>query len=162
MNNQNALLIFWIIFGFICITAIESIIFLTTRLALIIQALSGIPPSIMEFSMPISVVLIYLLSAYLIIKNVSANLDHDQSYLVLPSNKKFVSIFIIAIALKPLTYRGYSLFLEYSNWFENIDTALFLSISGWTQISVELSRWLILLFLGIISFRKLKAVKNNN
>lgn len=67
MNKENTLLILWVIFGFVFISAIDSILYFVIHLIYFAKSELGVSYQIMKYSVPILTLILYILATFLIL-----------------------------------------------------------------------------------------------
>ena len=162
MNKENVLLILWIIFGFIFISGIDSILYFITYLIYFTKSELGLSYGIMKFSMPIITLISYVLTTFLILKKIKLNSNSSGIYLTKFPKRIFIILALIALTLNPITHKLSGLYAEHSTRMENIDTSDFLQVYGWMTSGIYFSRWLILIILSILFIKKLNLIENKN
>lgn len=162
MSKENILLVLWIIFGFIFITAIDSILYFITYLIYFTKSEFGLSYKIMSFSMPIFTLILYTLTTFFIFKKTKVKSNSNGIYLTKFPKKLFLGLSLIALLLKPITYKLSELYGQHSTTMENIDPFDFLQVYGWMTFGINFSRWLILIILIIIFLKKLNLIENKN
>jgi hypothetical protein len=162
MNKENVLLVLWIIFGFIFISGIDAILYFITYLIYFTKSESGLSYGIMKFSMPITTLILYVLTTVLILKRIKLNSNSTGIYLTKFPKKLFIGLAVIAIFLNPITHKLSGLYAEHLTTVENIDTSDFLQVYGWMTTGIHSSRWLVLIILTILFLKKLNLIENKN
>ena len=162
MNKENVLLILWIIFGFIFISGIDSILFFITYLIYFAKSELGLSYGIMKYSMPIITLILYVMTTFLILKKLKLNSNSSGIYLTKFPKRIFIILALIALTLNPITHKLSGLYAEHSTRMENIDASDFLQVYGWMTSGIYFSRWLILITLSILFIKKLNAIENKN
>jgi hypothetical protein len=162
MNKENVLLILWIIFGFIFISGIDSILYFLTYLIYFAKSELGLSYGIMTYSMPIITLILYILTTVLIFKKLKLNSNSSGIYLTRFPKRIFIVLALIALTLNPLTHKLSGLYAEHSTRMENIDTYDYLKVYGWMTTGIYFSRWLIIIFMSILFIKKLNLIENKN
>jgi hypothetical protein len=162
MNKENVLLVLWIIFGFVFISGIDSILYFITYLVYFTKSELGLSYGIMKFSIPIFTLILYLLTTYIIIKRIKQQTNSDGIYLTKFPKKTFIGLALLAIILNPITNKLSGLYAEHSTPIENTDYSDLLQVYGWMNMGIGFSRWLVLIILTILFFKKLKLIENKN
>jgi hypothetical protein len=162
MNKENILLVLWIIFGFIFISGIDSILHFITYLIYFAKSELGLSYGIMKFSIPIITLILYAATTFLIFKRIKLQSNSAGIYLTKFPKKLFIGLTLIALFLKPITHKLSGLYAEHSTAMENMDTSDFLQVYGWMTFGISFSRWLILIILIILFLKKLKLIENKN
>ncbi|WP_308994021.1 hypothetical protein QLS71_002470 [Mariniflexile litorale] len=162
MNKENVLLILWIIFGFIFISGIDSILFFITYLIYFAKSELGLSYGIMKYSMPIITLILYVLTTFLILKKLKLNSNSSGIYLTKFPKRIFILLALIALTLNPITHKLSGLYAEHSTRMENINSSDFLQVYGWMTSGIYFSRWFILIALSILFIKKLNGIENKN
>ena len=162
MTKENSLLILQIIFGFIFISGVDSILYFITYLIYFTKSELGLSYELMKFSMPIMTLISYVLSFFLILKKIKLNSNSSGIYLTKFPKRIFIILALIALTLNPITHKLSRLYAQHSTRMENIDTSDFLQVYGWMTSGIYFSRWLILIILSILFIKKLNLIENNN
>lgn len=162
MDKENVLLILWIIFGFIFVSGIDSILYFVVYLIYFAKSELGLSYGIMKFSMPIITLILYVLTTFLIFKKLKLDSNSSGIYLTKFPKKRFIVLAVIALTLNSITHKLSGLYAEHSTRMENIDTSEFLQVYGWMTSGIHLSRWLILIVLSILFIKKLNGIENEN
>ena len=161
MKKENILLILWIVFGFIFITAIDSILYFIINLIYIGLAELGISYKIMTIIVPITTLILYLLTASIMINRIKIKSKISGIYLTEFPKKLIIILGVIAFALPPITNKLSGLYAENITENTNIGMSEYLTFYGWFHTSIGVSQLLILAILVIISLIKLKNLNNN-
>ncbi len=162
MNKKNVLLILWIIFGFIFISGIDSILFFITYLIYFAKSELGLSYGIMKYSMPTITLILYVLTTFSILKKLKLNSNSSGIYLTKFPKRIFIVLALIALTLNPITHKLSGLYAEHSTRMENIDASDFLQVYGWMTSGIYFSRWLIIIILSIFYIKKLNGIENKN
>jgi ABC-type Fe3+-siderophore transport system permease subunit len=162
MNKENVLIILWVIFGFIFISGIDSILYFIVYLIYFGQSELGLPYEIMKYSMPIIALILYVLTTFLIYKKLKLNSNSSGIYLTKFPKRIFIALALIALALNSITHKLSGLYAEHASRMENIDTSGFLQAYGWMTTGIYFSRLLIILILSIFFIKKLNLIENKN
>jgi hypothetical protein len=162
MNKENVLLILWILFGFMFISGIDSILYFIVYLIYFGKSELGLSYGIMKYSMPIITLILYILTTFLIFKKLKLISNSSGIYLTKFPKKLFIGLAIIAIFLNPITHKLSGLYAEHSTSMENIDASDFLQFYGWMTMGIGISRWFVLIILAILFLKKLNLLENKN
>ena len=154
MTKENSLLILQIIFGFIFISGVDSILYFITYLIYFTKSELGLSYELMEFSMRIMTLISHVLSFFLILKKIKLNSNSSGIYLTKFPKRIFIILALIALTLNPITHKLSRLYAQHSTRMENIDTSNFLQVYGWMTSGIYFSRWLILIVLSILFIKK--------
>ena len=161
-GKENVLLILWIIFGFVFISGIDSILYFITYLIYFTKSELGLSYGIMKYSMPIITLILYVLTTFLILKKIKLKSNSNEIYLTEFPKTIFIVLALIALVLNPIMHKLSGLYAEHSTRMENIDTSDFLQAYGWMTAGIYFSRWLILIILSILFIKKLNQIENKN
>jgi hypothetical protein len=162
MNKENVLLVLWIIFGFVFISGIDSILYFITYLVYFTKSELGLSYVIMKFSMPIFTLILYILTTFLIYKRIKLNSNTTGIYLTKFPKKLFIGLALIAIFLNPITNKLSGLYTSNLTRIEEINTIDFLEVYGSMTLGINLSRWLVLIILTIVFLKQLNLIENKN
>lgn len=162
MKKENALLVLWIIFGFVFISGIDSILYFIVNLIYFAKSELGLSYGIMKFSMPITTLILYTLTTFLIFKRIKHQSNLRGIYMTKFPKKLFIGLALIAIFLNPITHKLAGLYAEHATTMENIDSSGFLQFYGWMTLGIGVSRWLVLIILAILFLKKLNLIENKN
>ena len=162
MNKENVLLILWIIFGFIFISGIDSILYFITYLIYFTESELGLSYGFMKYSMPIITLILYVLTTFMILKKLMLYSNSSGIYLTKFPKIMFVVLALSSLTLNPITQKLSSLYAKHSDRMENIEISDFLQVYGWMTSGIYFSRWLILITLSILFIKKLKVIENKN
>jgi len=162
MKKENTLLILWIIFGFVFVRAIDSLLFLFTHLVYFGTTVIGIPYDILKFIIPAITFASYILAVTILLKKLKTNSKSTGIYLNEFPKRLFTVSILIAIFLNPVTHKLSGLFAEYNAVNLSENTIEYLTLYSWMNIGINFSRWIILIALAYIYFDKYKAevIKN--
>jgi len=159
MNKKNNLLILWIIFGFVFVTAIDSILNLFTHLVYFVGSELGISYMILQYTIPLITLISYLLTTVIILKKIKTNSSSNGIYLIQFPKTQFIVFASIAVFVNPIINKLSGLYSvnNVSNLEENIIEVL--SFYGWMISGIWVSRWLVLLVLIFVFLKKLNTNK---
>lgn len=97
MKKENTLFILWIIFGFVFIHAIDSILYLFTYLVYFGTSEIGISYNILTFVIPIITFTSYILATIILLKKLKINSKSTGIYLTEFPKRIFTILILIAI-----------------------------------------------------------------
>ncbi|TBW27179.1 hypothetical protein [Gramella sp. KN1008] len=162
MDKEKTLIILWIIFGFVFVTAIDSIIYFIIHLMYFGLAELKVSYNVMTYIFPVLTFSIYALIAILVVKKINKNsnkqvLQFDE----FPKNLLIILSTVILI-LYPLTNKFSGLYAEYSSGNTLIEIGEYLTFYGWFNIGFTISQILVLIGLAAYSIVKLKNFKQTN
>jgi len=162
MRKENYLFVLWIIFGFVFIQAIDSILQFITYTFYIGLSAIGISFKNLTILIPILTFGTYLFATMLLVKRIKIKSDIDGIYFKDFHRNNFIIFIIIAIFLSPITYKLSGLYLEHSDAIQNSNNSDFISFYGWMTFGINTSKWLILIYLGFIYLNKYNRRKQEN
>ena len=103
MKKENILLAFWVLFGYLFISAITSIIYFMLHLIFFGLNELGVSIEIMKFILPTSTFILYGIVAVILIKQVDFHSKISKIYLTKFPRKLIITSAIIAFTLSPIT-----------------------------------------------------------
>ncbi|MFT6417667.1 MAG: hypothetical protein ACJARZ_003035, partial [Dokdonia sp.] len=103
MTNQKTLLILWIIYGFVFIQAVDSVLFFLSHLAYFATVGLGVPYSILNFVLPCITISLYLATAYLFLKKAGTESQESGILFTKFPKRQLIILFVLAITVIPLT-----------------------------------------------------------
>ncbi len=159
MSKENILLVIWIIFGFIVVSAIDSVLQFITYLIYFASSELRIPYRVLTFAIPIITLVLYVSTTFMLIKKIKTKSNSVGIYLTKFPKKSLIFLAFIAILLKPITHKLSGLYTEHSMYFEEIDTMDYIQVYGWMTMGIGVSRWIVLILLIIIFINKLNSIK---
>jgi hypothetical protein len=162
MRKENVLLILWIIFGFVFIEALDSILVFFTHLAYFGLTASGVSFKIQTFIIPILTLTLYVFSTILILKKIKTSSGSDGIYLTDFPRKAFIVFAIIAIFLGPITNKLAGLFSVENDAIRNSIEADFISFYGWMTLGINMSKWIIMIVLSFLFINRYNNVAEPN
>lgn len=161
MNKENILLILWIVFGFIFITAIDSILYFILHLIYFGLVELGVSYKILTYVIPITTLALYIITTIILLKRIKTKSKTSGIYLTEFPKNKIIIFGIIAFALSPITNKLSGLFTV--NAIENMNAPYseYLGFYGWFHASFGISQLIILGFLVVTALIKLKKMNIN-
>lgn len=162
MNEKNTLLILWIIFGFIFITAIDSILYLITYLLYFVKFELGLSLEIMYYSMPISTLILYVLTTFFIFRRLKVKSNIEGIYLINFPKKVFIGLALISLVLNPITNKLSGLYAENLVSTHDFEVSEYFGLYGMMTLGINSSRWLIFIVLIMLFLNKLSLLQNKN
>lgn len=161
MKKENILLVLWIIFGFVFVMAIDSILYFIMYLLYFGISELGVSYEIIKYFMPITTLILYILTALLMYKRITLRSNSTGIYLTTFPKKLFIGLALIALFLNPLTNFLSQLYItnavvtmEMNKTYETLE------VHSWMLIANGWSRWLVLVILAILFLRKLNKIEN--
>ncbi|MCZ4408342.1 hypothetical protein O3Q51_05950 [Cryomorphaceae bacterium 1068] len=154
MNKERTLLILWIIFGFVFIQAVDSLLYLAIHLVYFATLSIGMSYSILNFLLPAVTVSFYLLAIVLLLKKFK--IDSSVSGILLTEFPKrlFITLLIAGVVLNPITNRLSGLFGEFGPVRLTGSASELLEFYGWMHMWIGVARWGSLIILGLIYLNK--------
>lgn len=144
MNEEKQLRIIWIVFGFIFITAVDSILYLLVHLIYFAMSELGLSHMALIVLIPLLTLLLYVLTAYLIYKR-STSRTNNQIKKQLDSPKKSTLILLLATSILLPIATNYldGLYATNLDW-NNIEARDYLASYGWKSLGIQASRWIVI------------------
>jgi len=161
MNKENILLLLWIIFGFVFILAIESILYFVIHLIYFGFAELGVSYRMMTFIIPLITFILYILTTYAIINRIKTKSKTSAIYLTEFPKKLIIFLSIIILTLTPLTNKLSGLYAENLSVNTLLEKGEYLIFYGWLDLSFVISPALILIALVVFSLKKLNNLNKN-
>lgn len=160
MNKENTLLVLWILFGFMFISAIDSFLRLLTFSIYVLKSELGLSYKILTFSMPLVTLTLYSLITFFILRKLKS--DVSGIYLTKFPKILFIGSFLVTLLLNPLTNRLSRLYSERLTSIKNANVYDVLEVHEWMSSGIGFSRWIILIILAFIFLNKLNKTINKN
>jgi hypothetical protein len=154
MKKENTLLILWIIYGFVFIRAIDSLLFLFTNLVYFGTSQIGIPDSKLKFIIPVITLLSYAFTAIFVLKRIKTNSNSTGIFLSEFPKHLFTVLILIAIFLNPITNKLTGLFAEYNTTVLSGNGKEFVDLYGSMQVGLGFSRWITLIVMAYIYYNR--------
>ena len=158
MTKENILLVLWIVFGFLFVTAIDSILYFTIHLIYFGFSELEISYKIMEVVIPIITLILYGLTAIVLIKRVKLKSKISGIYLIEFPKNITILLGVIAFTLPPITNKLSGLYAENISGNENIDMPEYLNFYGLFNTGFGISQLAVLLVLLIVFLTRLKRL----
>jgi len=163
MHKKN--LVLWLIFGFVLVTALSSIVDFLTHLIYFGNSELGIPNNIMKFTIPLSSLGLYAIATLILLKWVNnipdlSALSNDQV-----PKRIFIAFTTIAILLPLATnkiWAVYDVYIQESIEYSSTNSLDFLELYGWMNAGPYLSQWLTIIVIAAVYYKNLKKKKNKN
>ena len=159
MGKENRLLILWIIFGFVFVAAVDSILYFTVHLIYFAASEFGSSYNFLTYFIPILTLILYGLTTLLFIQNLKYKSETDGIYLKQFPTKNFTILALLAILLNPITNKLSGLYGEYITSTIEATFADYLNFYGWMNFGFGLARWLIVISLVIFYNKKIKPAE---
>ncbi len=154
MNKERTLIILWIIFGFVFIQAVDSILYLFMHLVYFATVSIGISYSILNFVLPAVTVSSYLFTIILLLKKIKIDSPTNGILLTIFPKRLFISLLILAIVLNPVTNKLSGLFAEFASDLQMENPTEFIEFYEWMHMGIGLARWSSVLIIGLIYLNK--------
>ncbi|NEN25293.1 hypothetical protein G3O08_17490 [Cryomorpha ignava] len=158
MNREKTLLILWIIYGFVFVQAVDSVLFFLTQLVYFGTISIGISYSILNYLLPVVTIALYLTTILFLLKKIKNTSSTSGILLTEFPKKQFLILTILAIVLNPLTHKLSGLFAEYFSYLQNEDISGYLEFYGWMHMGIGIARWSSIVLLAMIFLRKHNTV----
>ena len=162
MRKENVLLILWIIFGFVFIEALDSILVFFTHLIYFGLTTSGVSFKIQTFIIPILTLVLYVLSTILILKKIKTSSGSDGIYLTDFPKKTFTVLAIIAIFLGPISNKLAGLYVVDNDAIKNSVHDDFISFYGWMTFGLNMSKWIVMIVLVFLFINRYNTKDEHN
>lgn len=154
MKKENRLLILWIIYGFIFIKAIDSILYFFTHVVYFSELELDVNFIIAKYSVPIITFIIYNAVTFILLKKINTDSDSKGIYLNQFPKKSFLILATLAIFLLPITNELSSLYTRHHLEFHNTSSNDYLEVYGWMHTGLLISRWFVVITLIVIYLKK--------
>lgn len=161
MNKENILLILWIIFGFVFVIAVESILYFLIHIFYFGLAEIGISYNVMTYVFPIITLISYSLTALFLLKRIKTKSKASGIYLTEFPKKLIIILTIIILILTPLTNKLSGIYAESISENTLLEMGEYLTFYGWFNLGFAISQTLVLIAMVWFSLIKLKEIKNN-
>lgn len=162
MKKEKNLLVLWIIFGFLFITAIDSILYFVLHMILFGLTELEISVKILKLVIPTITLTLYGLTTYILIKWISQKSNTSKIYLSNFPKKLIVLTAIVAFTLAPITNLLAGIYSGHVGIIENFDAREYLDFFyDWFQNSLTISRWAVIIVLLFVFIAKLKSLNKS-
>ena len=161
MNKENILLILWIIFGFVFVIAIESILYFLIHLLYFGLAELGISYNIMTYVFPIITLILYSLTALFLLKRIKTKSTTSGIYLTEFPKNLLIILTLVVFILTPLTNKLSGIYAESASENTLLEMGEYLRFYGWFNLGFVISQTLVLMAMVGFSLIKLKEIKKN-
>ena len=159
MSKENILLVLWILFGFLFITAINATIYFVVYLMYFGLYEMGVSHKILKVLLPIITVIFYALTTYFLVKGGSLKSKISGIYLTEFPIKLTIILGAIALAIKPITKELSSLYTDHisgkENWNKDEFFEFFMSVTA----SFGVCKMIFIIVLLVLFLTKLKHLK---
>ncbi|MGB6035869.1 MAG: hypothetical protein WBG42_06345 [Cryomorphaceae bacterium] len=156
MKTEKSIIVLWIIFGFVCIHAIDSILFFLIHLIYLGTVTVGMAFSTLKIVLPILTVGIYLSTTFFTLNRIKANSGIlDLSLTKLPKNQFFV-LLLLAIVLQLITTKLSGLFAEWISSSLDHNTSEFLALYGFFHMGIGIARWASIIVLALVYLNQVR------
>jgi hypothetical protein len=163
MKIEKHLIVLWIIFGFILVTGIDSILYFVIHLIYFSVAEMKVSYNIMTFIFPILTFILYSFTAIFVLKKLNKSSINYKLPLYKFPKKPLLIFSLIILILYPLTNKLSGVYYaEYLNNNTMIEMGEYLIFYGWFNIGFTISQILVLLGLATYSFFQLKKLNSRN
>lgn len=166
MHKKNTLLVLWIIYGFIFINAINSILYFIVHIFYFVGLQVQLNYKLLLWIIPILTLILYLSTTFFILKNIKTKSVISGIYLIKFPIKSVIIFGIIGMFLNPFTNKLQGLFYEYRYDFiisdNYLSTEEWLASSGMLYFGIGISQWLVLIVLLIFYWKNYKSDMKTN
>ncbi|MFZ6051038.1 hypothetical protein [Halocola ammonii] len=153
MKEKTITTVLWIVYGFVLIQACDSVIYSITQIALIGHLALGVSYGLMNFTMPLMIIVFYLLTTSFLLKKARQISDRISPV-----------VFLVTIAIFALARFGRSFLWDFSRpadygYPESLSAeSNFLEIYGNLHVIQSISLWTSIILVAMVSYRKLKKL----
>jgi hypothetical protein len=161
MNKENILLILWIIFGFVFVIAIESILYFLIHLLYFGLAELGISYNVMTYIFPIITLILYSLTALFLLKKIKTKSKSSGIYLTEFPKRLIIILTLVIFILTPLTNKLSGIYAESASENTLLKIGEYLRFYGWFNLGFVISQTLVLMAMVGFLLIKLKEIKKN-
>ena len=166
MDSKNKSLIFWGIYSFVFIRAIDSILYFIINILFFVGIQSKLASDLLVYLIPIISLILYTITTIIVLRKLNIKALRREVY---PNNFNitlFILLVVIGITLNPLVNKLSGYYIE--NQYETVISENYLTIgqwlhlNGWMDFVIEVSRWIIIIILGVLYWKKNKKTNHNN
>lgn len=162
MNKNRTLLILWIIYGFVFIKGIDSLLYLFIHLVYFGTSSLGLSYPVLTFIIPAITLVSYFATVLILILKINISSDTSGVLLTEFPKRQFLLLMLAAIAVLPLTNKLTELYSEYMGGYERENVSDFIAFHSWKVLGFAFARGASLAVLGLIYMRKYNLEKENN
>jgi hypothetical protein len=162
MSKENALLVLWIIFGFVFIQALDAIINLFNNLIYFGLSELSISYTILKFLIPIISLSTYIIVVIAVLKKIKTKSNSSGIYLTEFPRAGFIILALIAIFLNPFTNKLAGLYAENNSFIQSENSKDYIEFYGWKTMGMHLSKWVILITLVFVYLTKYNSRRIKN
>jgi len=155
MSKENRLLILWIIFGFILVTAIDAVLTSLTYAISFTSVKLGLSLSTLSIAIPVITVVLYGLTTYLVLRKIKTDSAIKGIYLTEFPRKTFAIAAFTAIILNGVTNKFNGLAFENTTELNSSLDAL--TLYGNVESGLWISKWIIVV---VLAWTYLKNINN--
>ena len=160
MKKENILLAFWVLFGYLFISAITSIIYFMLHLIFFGLNELGVSIEIMKFILPPSTFILYGIVAVILIKQVDFHSKISKIYLTKFPRKLMITSAIIAFTLAPITNLLIGIYAGKASIETNIGFDEFMIFDDWILFSSTVAQIAVITVVLIMFFIRLRNFEN--
>lgn len=158
MNKENILLVLWIIFGFVFVIAVESILYFLIHLLYFGLAELGVSYNIMTYVFPIITLTLYSLTALFLLNRIKTKSKASGIYLTKFPKKLIIILTTVILILTPLTNKLSGIYAESISENTLLEMEEYLMFHGWFNLGFVISQTLVLVAMVWFSLIKLKEI----
>lgn len=160
MNKENTLLVLWIIFGFVFVMAVDSLLFVLSHIIYFTEFNFNFSKDLMLYSIPILIFISYLFTTIILVKRIKIKSELSGIFLMDFPIKSFVIYTIIAFFGIPITNWLNGLHSNHVTEIGEISNVFdFFYIQTWLVFGINLSRWAMIIGLALIFITRYKKLK---
>lgn len=161
MKIENTLLVLWIIFGFIFVSAIDAVLYLLVTVFYSTMIEIGVSYGVLTFLVPITTLIIYISVTIILINRIRIKSKHSGIYLTEFPKKLTIALGVIAIILPMIINKLASLNAERAAERASADTSGYLYFYGWLHMGFGVSQLTAVLILFIYFIKKIQKININ-
>ena len=154
MSKENILLVLWIIFGFVFVFAVDSILYFLVHLLYFGLAELGISYNIMTYIFPIITLILYSLTAFFLLKRIKTKSKVSGIYLTEFPKNLIIILSLVILTLTPLTNKLSEIYAESASENTLLEMGEYLMFYGWFNIGFVISQTLV--FITMVGFLLIK------
>ena len=155
MRKENLLLVLWVIFGFVFVMAIDSILYFLIHLLYFGLAEIGVSYKIMTYILPLLTLILYSFTAFIIFTRV--NKKTTLTFSKLPK-KLLIILSIVILSLAPFTDKLSEIYAQSISANTLLETGNYLLFYGWFNLGFVISQIVVLITLVGFSLIKIKRI----
>ena len=160
MSKENLLLVLWIIFGFVFVLAVDTILYFVIHLLYFGLAELGASYNLMTYFFPIITLILYSLTAFFILTRIKTKSKISGIYLTEFPKKTIIILSLVILIITPLTNKLSGVYAESISENTLLEMGEYLIFYGWFNLGFAISQALVFTAMVWYSLIKLKELKN--